>query len=71
MANEMVHTMSIEPSIVSYALIKTNCSNVDAAMDLIFERGFDRPRKPGRMQHPFVAYYPETEASERYHQRTG
>ena len=39
----------------AYALIVTDCKNVDLATRFIFERGEDT-NKPGRMMHPFVKY---------------
>ena len=55
MHQTLVIQTSMEPSVAAYALIKTDCRSLDAAMDLIYERAFDRSRRPGRMQHPFVA----------------
>lgn len=56
--NDMVQRMKIDPNVAAYALLKTDCRGMDAAMDFIFERSEDGA-EPGKMQHPFVTYLPE------------
>ena len=58
MSNTIVRYLSIDPTIVNFALFAVEFQSVDMAMDYIYEEEIDLNGK-AKMRHPFVACLPE------------
>ena len=58
MSNTIVRYLSIDPTIVNYALFAVDFQSIDMAMDYIYEEEVDLNGN-AQMRHPYVACLPE------------